>query len=169
MKILSIVGALLFLCSLSPTQSGETASPDLRNQGADIVAKVELAMLNSVDAEGFPQSRVVANFHKDGKHSMEREGKTALYFVTSKKSGKVQQYSGNPKASAYYLDLSTGSSVLYTGRIEEVDDPAAAARLWADWMKPLYQTPDNPEILVLRLVPARLKIDRGGRSEQADL
>lgn len=161
--------AALLAFAIAPAWSGETASEPLRKRGADVVAKIDYATLSTVDADGYPQSRVVSNLHKGNKFPMVRDGETALYFITSKKSNKVQQFRNNPKASAYYLDLSTGTSVLYTGVIEEMNDPALIKVLWADWMKSLYQTSDNPDILVIRLVPTRIKVDRNGSAEQGNL
>ncbi len=169
MQTLLVIGAVLLTFGIAPAWSGEKAPPSLSNRGAEIVGKIDYVTLSTVDAEGYPQSRIVANLHKGNKFPMVRDGKTSLYFLTSKKSGKVKQFRNNPKASAYYLDLSSGSSVLYTGVIEEMNDPSLPKALWADWMKALYQTPDNPDILVIRLVPDRIKVDRNGKSDQGDL
>lgn len=169
MYMCAVVVAAVFVFSLTPAWSGETAPDALRKRGADIVAKIDYATLNSVDADGYPQARVVANAHKGNKFPTLRDGQFGLYFVTSAKSGKMQQFRNNPKASAYYLDMSTGSSVLYTGVMEEMGDPALKKALWADWMKSLYQSPDNPDLLIIRLVPTRIKVDQGGKIEQGGL
>ncbi len=161
-----MVTAALFAFATASAWSGETASESLRRRAAEVVGKIDFVTLNTVDAEGYPQARVVANFHKGNKFPLQRDGQTALYFVTSKKSNKVRQFRNNPKASAYYLDLPSGTSALYTGVIEEMKDPTLAKTLWADWMKALYQTPDNPDLLVIRLVPNRIKVDRNGGTEE---
>ncbi len=168
MQTFSVAIALVLAFAVAPAWSGEKAPDSLRKRAAEVVGKIDFVTLTTVDADGYPQARVVANFHKGNKFPMLRDGKTALYFVTSKKSGKVQQFRNNPKASAYYLDLSTGTAALYTGVIEEVNEPGLSKTLWADWMKSLYQTPDNPDLLVIRLVPNRIKVDHNGRADQGE-
>ncbi len=169
MQTVLIAIALLLVFAITPAWAGEAASASLRKEGAEVVAEVDYLTLNSVDAEGFPQTRVVSNFHKGNTLPMERDGKIALYFVTSRKSGKVRQFRNNPKASAYYQDPSTGTAVLYTGLIEEVEDPAIRQLLWSDWLKSMYSSVDDPDFLVLRLVPTRIKVDFNGEAEQGDL
>lgn len=165
-----LTGLALLAMATAPVRAGEAASEALRKRGADLVAKIDHVMLGTVDADGYPQIRIMANFHKQGtKIPMDKDGQVALYFVTNRNSAKVAQFRNNPKASAYYLDLPSGTAVLYNGVMEEVDDPAVAKALWADWMKPLYQTVDNPDLLVIRLVANRIKVDRHGRSEQGEL
>lgn len=95
MKTYSIVFATLLAFATTPAWSGEAASEPLRKRSADIVAKIDFVTLNTVDADGYPQARVVANFHKGNNFPMVQGGKTALYFVTSKKSNKVQQFRNN--------------------------------------------------------------------------
>ncbi len=159
----------LLVFAITPAWGGEAASASLRQEGAEIVAEVEYLTLNSVDAEGFPQTRVVSNFHKGNRLPLEQDGKIALYFVTSSKTGKIQQFRNNPKASAYYQDPSAGTAVLYTGLIEEVKDSATRQLLWSDWLKSMYSSVDDPDFVVLRLVPTRIKVDFNGEAEQGDL
>lgn len=164
-----LAGAAMLLFAVTIV-AGETASQSLRERSANLVAKVDYVVLNTVDAEGYPQARAVANLHKAGtKVAIEQGGKIALYFVTNRKSNKVTQFQNNPKASAYYLDLASGTSLLYTGKIEEVKDPAIGKTLWANWMKPLYQSSDNPDYMIIRLTVERIKIDQNGKSEQGEL
>lgn len=122
-----VVAALL---AFVPARSGEAAPEPLRKRGR----RRRQNRLRDADRRRrrLSPARVVANLHKENKFPMARDGKTALYFVTSKKSNKAQQF----RKQSQGVRLLPGSvhrhPVLYTGAIEEMDDPALTKTFWAD-------------------------------------
>jgi general stress protein 26 len=67
----------------------------------------------------------------------------------------------NPKVELCYLD-SEHDQVRITGRAEIVTEPALLAEIWN--RNPLLRhylgTPDNPELVVYRIVPERVRFMR---------
>lgn len=164
-----MVAALVLAAALAPAGAGEKAPDALRKQALDSVNKAEFVIFNTVNEDGFPQTRAMANLHQGGKLPAAKDGKVTLYFVTTAGSNKVRHLRASPKVSAYYLDAKNVTSALFTGTVEEVKDPAEKKAVWADWMKGVYKTPDNPEFVVLRLAPVRVKVDVKASPTEADL
>lgn len=72
--------------------------------------------------------------------------------------GKTAEIAANPKVELCYLD-SSHDQVRITGLAEVVTDPAVLADIWET--NPLLRrylgTPDNPALIVYRIVPQRVR------------
>ncbi len=157
--------ALPVLLACAPPFAAEQASAALCKRGLENVTAASHVFFNSVAENGFPQSRIMANLHKDNIVAAETDGEIVLYFVTTVETRKVSQLRANSKASAFYLNPESMASSLFTGTVEEVADAALKKAVWADWMRSYSDSPDDPNFVLLRLRPVSIKVDAGGKSE----
>jgi general stress protein 26 len=164
-----ILCVLFALSALVPSWSAEKATDALKKQGLDSLSKADYVIFNTVDENGFPQTRAMVNLHKGNAVAPVKDGKVTLYYVTKEGTNKVLQIRNNPHASAYYLDAKNVVSALYSGAVEEVKDLETKKAIWADWMKNIYKAPDDPGFVVIRMVPTHLKVDIKAKPEQGDL
>ena len=162
---IALLSALLVLLVCAPSFAAEQAQGAVRKRGLENVAAASHVFFNSVDENGFPQSRIMSNLHKDNSVAAETNGKIVLYFVTHAGTRKVSQLRANAKVSAFYLNPKNLTSSLFTGTIDEVSDATLKKALWADWMKSYSGSPEDPNFVLLRLTPVLIKVDARGKSE----
>jgi general stress protein 26 len=131
----------------------------------DLMEKVDVLYLSTVDANGFPHTRIMSNLRDTKQHPalaemFERHKDDFLiYMATSSSSVKMQQIRANPKVSALfaaYTEVPADfQSVLFCGEIEEVSDQQLKKELWQSGWEIFWQGGvDDPEYAVLRLVPS---------------
>ncbi len=116
----------------------------LEKKMKDLVSKSSVAVLASLDPEGYPRGVAMAVIKTEGIH--------AIWFATGKNSEKTQHYQHDEKASVCFLD--EHDSVTLTGTIEIKDDPETRKALWVDWF--IHHFPqgiDDPNYCLLRFVP----------------
>lgn len=139
----------------------------------DLMQKVDVLYLSTVDADGFPHTRIMSNLRDKKQHSglvgmFERHKEDFLiYMVTSSSSVKMRQIRANPKISvlfAVYTEVpSDFQYLMLCGEVEEVSDRQLKTQLWqAGWEIFWQKGAEDPEYTVLRLTPA---FARGGYKE----
>jgi Uncharacterized stress protein (general stress protein 26) len=164
-----LLSTLFLLVTVAPAWSADKASEEMRKNALACVAKADYVIFNTVDESGFPQTRAMANLHKDNVLAAVKDGKVTLYFITKEGTNKIRQVRANQKVSAYYLDIKNVTSSLYSGNAEEIKDVAVKKEIWADWMKSIYGSPDNADFVVIRLVPTMVKLDVKSKVQMGDL
>ena len=170
MKKLILIMALCALSLVPAALGGEgKASDALRKKAAASIEKAEYVIFNTVDANGFPQTRAMANLHQGNKFPAYKDGAFVIYLVTKEGSNKIKQLRANPHAAAYYLDAKSVTSALLTGEATEVKDAAEKKTVWTDWMKGVYGSVDNPDFVVIKLTPTKVKVDIKAQPEEGEL
>jgi general stress protein 26 len=137
---------------------------ELKRACVDLMEKVDVVYLSTVDGNGFPHTRLMSNLRDKKQHpnlvGMFEQHKEdfLIYMATSSSSVKMQQVRANPRVSvlfAVYTEVPTDfQSVMLCGEIEEVSDQQLKKELWQpDWEIFWQGGVDDPEYAVLRLMP----------------
>jgi general stress protein 26 len=92
---------------------------------AALLDKATSAIISSVDAEGFPNTKAML----PPRH---RSGIRELYFTTNTSSMRVRQYAVNPKACVYFYDSRSFVGVMLKGTMEVLHDDATKQLIWRD-------------------------------------
>jgi general stress protein 26 len=146
---------------------------ELKQACLNLMEKVDVVYLSTVDINGFPHTRIMSNLRDKKQHpnlaKMFEQHKEdfLIYMVTSSSSVKMQQIRANPKVSVYlgvYTEVpSDFQCLMLGGEIEEVSDQQLKKQLWQSGWEIFWQGGvDDPEYTVLRLMPA---FARGGYKE----
>lgn len=91
----------------------------------NLIDKQSVAFINSVDEDGFPNSKAMLPPRK-------REGIKTLYFTTNTSSMRVQQYRKNSKSSVYFCDKRFFRGVMLKGTMEVLEDSETKELIWRD-------------------------------------
>ncbi|MDF2636352.1 MAG: pyridoxamine 5-phosphate oxidase-related FMN-binding protein [Pelosinus sp.] len=70
---------------------------DVENTVGNLIDKVDVSFIGSIDSEGFPNMKAMLPPRK-------REGIRDIYFTTNTSSMRVRQYKESPNASVYFCD-----------------------------------------------------------------
>lgn len=76
-------------------------------------------------------------------------------------SRKVAQIAANPEVhlTVGVKDMASASSYLQVeARAELLTDPQVKTAVWADYMKAVYSGPDDPNYVVLKIIPYRIEL-----------
>lgn len=118
-------------------------------------------ILSTVDENGYPQARAMANLRKPGTLTGTPFSPDSLdtVFGTSAWRTKIVQLKKNPKASVYLLDDKTHQAALLLGTIEVVNDPEIKKNYWSKAFIAIYpQGPTSPDYAILRFKAEAFKI-----------
>lgn len=128
---------------IDPTQLPALAQAVMRN--------ARFPQLATLDGDQ-PRLRPVSPVRTDG---------FTAYVANLKSYHKTAEIAANPKVELGYLD-EHHDQVRITGRAEVVTDPALLAEIWE--ANPLLRrylgTPDNPALIIYRIVPLRVRFMR---------
>ena len=96
---------------------------ELLRKAEDLMAKAEVAILSSIDEDGYPRTASMSN--------LKTEGVKAVWFSTGTSSHKTKNFKRNPKASVCYcLD---GNNITLNGDVTIIEDMDIKKQLWVDW------------------------------------
>ena len=84
----------------------------------NMIDKLKIAFLGSVDEEGFPNVKAMLQPRK-------REGIKTIYLTTNTSSMRVAQYRENNHACIYFCDTRFFRGVMLRGTMEVLTDPAS--------------------------------------------
>ncbi len=149
--------AALSLCSVF-AGSAVAAEAELYAAAGEEQRKPALVMVSTIDADGFPQTRVMSNlrFSAHAASKLDGENPFAAYAVTRADTEKLQHLARNKNMSMYYQSGGQGLLLMGHGRI--VTDPATRRAVWDDAFKQMgYSNADDPMLVVLHFVPTHGK------------
>ena len=89
----------------------------------NMIDKVSVSIISSVDEDGFPNSKAMLPPRK-------REGIKQVFFTTNTSSMRVRQYLNNPKACIYFFDRRFFKGVMLKGTMEVLQDSASKEMIW---------------------------------------
>ncbi|MBP2653888.1 MAG: pyridoxamine 5-phosphate oxidase-related FMN-binding protein [Firmicutes bacterium] len=88
---------------------------DVAQMAGNLIDKVSVCFIGSVDIEGFPNMKAMLPPRK-------REGIKYIYFTTNTSSARVSQYKENPKASVYFYDKRFFRGLMLKGTMEVLSE-----------------------------------------------
>ena len=109
-----------------------------------IIDKAGTAIISSVDADGFPNTKAMLQPRK-------RTGIKEIYFTTNTSSMRVTQYMENPKACVYFFDKRFFRGVMLRGNMEVLTDSDTKEEIWRTGDEMYYpQGVTDPDYCVLK-------------------
>ena len=110
----------------------------------NLIDKVTVSIISSVDKAGFPNSKAMLPPRK-------REGIKQLFFTTNTSSMRVKQYTANPKACVYFFDKRFFRGVMLRGAMAVLQDKASKKMIWRDGDEMYYpKGVTDPDYCVLK-------------------
>lgn len=98
-----------------------------------------------------PHSRYMTFFHDE----------FLLYTVTSKKTHKAEELKQNPYTHILvgYDGKGLGDAFLeIEGKVEESQDENLREKVWNKILKPWFDGPDDPDLLILKITPSSIRL-----------
>jgi general stress protein 26 len=95
-----------------------------------LVERSPIAMVGSVDENGFPNIKAMLN--------LEYDCLKTIWFSTNTSSTRVAQFTRNHKACVYYVDQEKFMGLLLVGRIQVQHDTLSRQRLWRTGFEKYY-------------------------------
>ena len=146
---------------------------ELKQACLNLMEKVDVVYLSTVDSDGFPHTRIMSNLRDKKQYPnlvemfAQHKEDFLIYMATSSSSVKMQQIRANPRVSVYlgtYTEVpSDFQCLMLCGEVEEVSDQQLKEQLWQDGWEMFWPgAVDDPEYTVLRLMPV---FARGGYKE----
>jgi len=137
---------------------------EIKQLSRKLMESADLAHLATVDGDGFPQVRAMANlrnaelYPSAAKVFADCGDDFLMYFATHKSSDKMKHIGINPSASVYFCDEKQPFCLLLMGKIEIASDAKLKKDLWHDqWTKHFPGGVDDPGYAVLRFIPSFAK------------
>ena len=127
-------------------KAAESATQKQRGKIVSMVNKIQTAMMVTRSGDGSMHGRPMAT----AEVTDELE---AMYFATRRDSGKTAEIADDSHVCLGYVNASGSEWVSITGKATLVSDRRKAAELWrAEW-KNWFEGPDDPQLLLIRVVP----------------
>jgi len=131
-----------------------------RQLSLGLIESSGLAYLGTVDGDGYPQIRAMANLKCKAEYpELEQvfaghEGDFLMYFATGTRSVKMGHIKANPKVSIYFCDAKGMQTLLLGGTAKAVSDEKLKKAIWQDrWTKHFEGGVDDPEYAVISVKP----------------
>ena len=98
---------------------------DVNQTIGNLIDKQKIALISSVDAEGFPNTKAMLP-------PRQRDGVKTFCFTTNTSSMRVGQYRANPRACLYFCDKRFFRGVMLKGTMEVLEDAASKEMIWRE-------------------------------------
>ncbi len=133
---------------------------EIKAECLKLMKAVEDAYLGTIDSDGFPQIRVMANLRNQKMCNTAPEifkshdEDFLLYMATGHSSDKMKQIRANPKISVYFYKAGEMHTLRLVGSAEEINDLELKKQLWQDeWEMHWPGGVEDPELVIIRLEP----------------
>ncbi len=131
----------------------EIAPNELTQLARETMTAAKFPQLATIDADGTtPRVRPVSPVRTD---------QFTVYVANLKRYGKTDQIAANPVVELCYL-APNHDQVRITGRAEILDDESLLGEIWESnpLLRQYLKIPDNPELLVYRIIPEHVRFMR---------
>lgn len=126
----------------------EMGKEDAVKESLNLVERSEIAILTTLDSEGYPNTRAMIR--------MENDGLKTVWFSTNTSSRKIQHLTVNTKACVYFVDFEKWMGLMLVGDVEILRDAESRKRLWREGYEKYYpEGVDDPDYSVLRFTAHR--------------
>ena len=130
----------------SPFRDMAHEEKDDRAKLYEMIEKVRIAMLTTIEPDGSLHTRPMGNREADENGD--------LWFFADKTESVAKNVAANPQVSLGYADVKGNDYVAISGKGELIDDRATIEEKWTDYLKAWF--PDgksDPKIVLLRVTP----------------
>lgn len=128
----------------------------------DLFENANVAIVSSVDADGFPNTK--------GMLALEHDGLPVHYFSTNYSAKRTKQFIDNPKACVYFFTEPDYRGLMLVGHIEVCTDQAHRIKLWREGFEMYYpQGVNDPDYCVFKFTAQRANYYHGLRNYDLDL
>ena len=127
-----------------PDQAHDDA-PGTREELRAVLKEFDTAMLVTRDVRSVPRARPMA--------FIQRDGDTALWFVTHDEAPKVEEMQHDPMVCACFYRDADRAWVSVSGRAALIRSAQRAKELWNPGLAAYFSGPDDPEVLLIRVEP----------------
>ena len=110
----------------------------------DLAEKISVAMLATWDGRNPHARPMSAHIARD---------ETAFYFLADKRHHKDEDIRKFPTVCLAFADASDHKYVSISGEASVSSDRAKIKELWSAWAKAWWDSPDDPNVCVLKVVP----------------
>ncbi len=125
-----------------------------------VIASAKFPMLASIDADQ-PRLRPVSPVRTD---------RFTIYVANLRQYHKTQEIAANPKVELCYMDAGH-DQVRITGTAEILTDKDLLAEIWESnpLLRQYLRKPDNPDLVIYRIVPTQVRFMREWALEYMDV
>ena len=127
----------------------------------EVIRRAKFPMLATVDETGQPRVRPVSPVRVEG---------FTIFVANLRSYGKTRELAANPRCELCYLD-EHHDQVRITGTAHIESDATVLGQIWEG--NPLLRrylgTPENPELIIYRIEPARVRFMREWALEYAEV
>ncbi len=110
----------------------------------ELAKKISMCMLATRDGEDIRARPMAAYVRRD---------ENTIYFLTDARRHKDEEIKANPNICLAFADAGSQKYVAMTGRAEVSSDRAKIKELWGTPAKAWWDSPDDPNIRVLKVTP----------------
>jgi len=122
---------------------------NIAEKAGDVINSTEFGILTTIDSNGHPQSRAMANVGTD-------EDMT-VYFITARDSTKCAHIAANPKVSVFWYLTDGWRQAHLKGEAKVTDDRSLRQRFWShDYQKYFPGGVDDPTYVLIVIKPEKL-------------
>jgi len=111
----------------------------------ELIRKIGICMLASRDGEDLRARPMAAYFDPESR---------LIYFLTDADSHKKEELDRDPHVALAFADTGSQTYLCVTGIAEVINDREKVRRLWSTPAKAWWKSVDDPNIRVLKVVPA---------------
>ena len=133
---------------------------DLRETALDVIEKDNIGVMSTVTPDNKPQARYMT-FYNEG---------FILYTLTDKRTSKVDEIEANPQAHVllgYEEGLFNKNFVEIEAEVSITEEQSLIEHLWKAPMNALFESKDDPNIMILRLTPKKVLV-RGTKNQEVE-
>ena len=110
----------------------------------ELMDKIGICMLTTWDGSDL-HSRPMGSYPRREDHT--------IYFLTDVRQHKDDEIARYPKLALAFADTGSQAYVSVSGKAEVSNDRAAIKKLWSTPAKAWWESPDDPNIRVLKVTP----------------
>jgi len=110
----------------------------------DLMEKISICMLTTWDGN---------NLHSRPMDARSRRNENTIYFLTDARQHKDEEIARYPKLALAFADTGGQKYASVSGTATVSNDRAKIKELWEPTAKAWWDTPDNPNIRVLKVTP----------------
>ncbi len=130
---------------------------------ANMIDKISVSIISSVDEEGFPNTKAMLPPRK-------REGIKHFYFTTNTSSMRVGQFNNNYKACIYFFDKRFYRGVMLKGTMKVLEDEKSKEMIWQDGDEMYYSKGvSDPDYCVLKFTAQNGRYYSNFKSENFEI
>ncbi|MCL2485662.1 MAG: pyridoxamine 5'-phosphate oxidase family protein [Endomicrobia bacterium] len=131
----------------------------------EIIKTCNFVNLSTVNAKGFPETRAMLNLRNLEMFPKLQKNFTDdfnFYFSTNTSSEKIKQIDSNKNASVYFVKENSFGGLLFTGKIEVVNDMKIKRSFWQDGWTMYYKGGvEDPDYAILKFKAEKYKYYNG--------